>query len=188
MTKPPTATLLLLALTAGALVVALYPRPPLPAEPLWPGVSEGDRRLSETRMLRHFAKALIADEVIGGRRPLLEAAALFGALNRLPPEPLPLSVADVDPSLWRIPARTDEERLCRQVVAWVSHRTPRDQADAAVARLAAEYRWEVHAQGAIRLPDLASLEWPHELLARVRKSLSETERKCLFDNPRRSGS
>jgi hypothetical protein len=188
MIKPQTVALLVLGLAAGTLVTALYPHPPQLAEPLWPGVSGGDRRLSETRMLRCFAKALIADEVIGGRQPLLEAAALFGALNRLPPEPLPLSVADVEKSVWGIPSRTDEERLCRQVVAWVSHRMPRDQADAAVARLAAEYRWELHAQGAIRLPDPASLESPQELLARVRKGLREKERQNLFGNPRQGAS
>jgi len=188
MKKPRTATLLVFALAGGALVSALCPRSTYPADSLEFGVSDVERRLAETRMILQCAKGLITQEVIQGRQPLLDAAALFGALNRLSPDPRGLWVSDVDNSQWRFPAGTDEEKLCRQVVAWVSHRTLPDQADAVVARLAAEYRWELHTRGAIGLPDPAGLEPVQELLARVRKGLTESELQCLFGNPRQRGS
>src|SRR5262249_30190005 len=78
-----------LALTlAGAVAVVCCPRTPDPAEVPPPAEAEVlAERVPETAVLRVNAKKLIAREVVAGRRSLLEAAALFRELNRLPPEP-----------------------------------------------------------------------------------------------------
>jgi hypothetical protein len=120
--------------------------------------------------LRCRAKELLAEEVAAGRRSLWEAAALFGALNRLPPEPGgPLAFEDAEVS---IPTATEAGRLCSQVARWVLIRPGRSLAEsrAAVARLVTEFRAELRARGGIRLPDPAGLEPAESLIARVRPS------------------
>jgi hypothetical protein len=55
---------------------------------------------------------------------------------------------------------TDEERLCRQVVAWADRLLWWEDSPAraaVVARLEAEYRAERRRHGAVRLPDPAAL-------------------------------
>jgi hypothetical protein len=168
-----------LALTlAGFVAFALLGRTPGPEAPP-PPAGEADP-LPEGLALRLRAKQQLAREVVAGRRPLVEAAALFGALNRLPPAAAEPARADAYVSALRVPVRTDEERLCRQVVEWVHRLLLREaspeRADEVVARLEAEFLRERRAHGAVRLPDPATLEPVEDLLAQARAWIAEHER------------
>jgi hypothetical protein len=124
----------------------------------------------------------LAREVAAGQRSLVEAAALFRELNRLSPDVSALTTPDFDPSPLSDPVHTKEERLCRQVVQWVDTlrlvASP-EYADAAVARLNAEYR-ELRKHGEIRLPDSSSLPSNQTLLEFARKAMPEVERRALL--------
>jgi hypothetical protein len=174
---------LAVALTA-AVVVAFCPHRPESAES--PLLAEPEVVLEgfpEAVILRDLAKKRIAREVADGRRSLVEAAALFGALNRHPPQVPPLDLLDTLPWALSVPAHTEDERLCRQVVQWVEglrlSGLP-DSAEAAVARLNAEYQQELRRHGAIRLPDPSTLPPAQELLDQTRAALTEAERQALF--------
>ena len=180
-----------LALTlVGAVAVVCCPRTPDPAEVTPPAETEAlAEGVPEAAVLRVNAKKLIAREVAAGRRSLVEAAALFGALNRLPPRSTDLARQDLHHD-WalRVPARTEEERLCRQVVEWVDglRRSESPESVAAtVARLTAEFREELRRHGAIRLPDPSSLPSAKELLDQARKAMTEVERKAILSPPGR---
>jgi hypothetical protein len=165
----------LLALTlAGLVAFALLGRPPGPEAPPPPaGEAEPSPEIVASRLI---AKGQIAEDVAAGRRSLVEAAALFGALNRLPPlAPDPTLRDEWYPPPLRVPIRTNAERLCRQVADWVTPRLwekdPAREAEV-VARLEAEFREELRAHGAIRLPDPSALTPVQELLdaARARRA------------------
>ena len=137
--KTPVNTFLALLLICTPLVMFVR-CPPAPEQLTtdWPVDEPLAAGFPEIVTLRTLAKDRIAEDVVAGRRTLLEAAALFRELNRLPPEPLKPSW--IDPSL-RIPADTEEGWLCRQVIERVRlelRREP-DRAAAAVARLEAEF-------------------------------------------------
>jgi hypothetical protein len=164
----------LLALTlAGFLAFALLGRPPGPEAPP-PPAGEAEP-LPEIVASRLIAKGQIAEDVAAGRRSLVEAAALFGALNRLPPLAPDPALREWYPPPLRVPIRTDEERLCQQVADWVTRRFwekgPAREAEV-VVRLEAEFREERRAHGAIRLPDPSALTPVQELLdaARARRA------------------
>jgi hypothetical protein len=100
----------------------------------------------------------------------VEAAALFGALNRLSPAVAEIPEAACRNAFIPIPARTAEERLCWQVACWVfaeQTRVWRGRVPAAVARLAAEFHQELRAHGQIRLPDPSTLEPVEAILGRA---------------------
>jgi hypothetical protein len=140
-----------------------------------------DEQISEVVILRILAKQHLTSEVAAGRQPLLEAAALFRELNRLPPA---LHPAD-HPSL---AGRSEEELLCRQVIAYVAARDgdwPESAAEVAVARLEAELREELRRHGAIHLPDPACLPSAPELLEQTRSRMTEAERRMML--PARRG-
>ena len=171
----------LAVLIAVALPVAFCRRAPGPDAPPGPArievLEEGQ---PETAALRVIAKEQIARAAAAGRRSLVESAALFGALNRLPP-----AVAEPPPGWYDsslpIPADTEADRLCRQVVAWVRvalHDEP-DRAAAAVARLEAEYFEELCERGAVRLPDPSSLTPVQELLEQARTGTTEPPRRAV---------
>jgi hypothetical protein len=187
---------------AGALTLVCTRHPAEPDETASAVESElgpAGERLPEMMFVRIWAKNLVAREVIEGRRSLVEAASLFGALNRLPPESPPLALLDangpvwhsrvrtederhVDPPAWPFPLGTDEDRLCRQVVVWVDRLLideARERADAAVARLVTEYGEELHRHGAIRLPDPASVESVEALLRRSREGWASQQRPVV---------
>jgi len=167
---------------AIALPVAFCRRAPGPDQPPEPPGPEMAAPAADTVALRIVAKDQLAREVADGRRSLWVAAALFGELNRLPPEP--------DRPAWinssvSIPADTAEGALCRQVIERVDtalHLEP-DRAAAAVARLEAEFFAELRTRGAIRLPDPLSLESVEEILKRARASLSEQQRRAILGSP-----
>jgi hypothetical protein len=168
---------LALALAAGALPLALsrcrLPEdlPPPPSDTI-EQVEEG---YSEAQALRLVAKDRIAHDTAAGRLSLLQAAALFRELNRL--SPAPAQPTRVDSSLG-IPADSEEAWLCRQVAAHVrvALRADPARAEAAVARLEAEFFAELRTHGTIRLPDPAALEPVHDLLERTRAQLAEQQR------------
>jgi hypothetical protein len=172
-----------LALTlAAAVAVVCCPRWPEPAEPDVPPQAEFFEALvPEAMALRIRAKHLIAREVAAGRRGLVEAAALFGALNRLPPKSVELPNLDAIDASLRLPKRTDAERLCWLVIAHVKavlNEEPPDRVAAVVARLEAEFWEELRRHGVLRLPDPSTLPSAQELLERAQKAMTETERKA----------
>jgi len=119
-----------------------------------------DAAAPETAEWRIRLKTPMARTVAAGRVSLFEAAAWFGALNRPPPEsafPLARDRADIPLTA---PVRTDDERLCLQVIDRV-HRLPREGApdcvDAVLRRLEAEYRAQQDKHGSVRLPDPSTL-------------------------------
>jgi hypothetical protein len=181
-------SLLLASVLTGALVVVFCPHVPDPAEGITPPETEAlAEGFPETVVLRVAAKRQIAREVAAGRRSLVEAAALFGALNRLPPETARLSLSDAYPSPLSAPAQTEDERLCRQVIEWVDYmlRTESDErAAAGVARLNEEFQENLRRHGTVRLPDPSALPPAQEILAWVRGALTEAERRALVP-PRR---
>jgi hypothetical protein len=139
----------------------------------------------ETIALRGWAKDQIAREVAAGRRRLLDAAALYGELNRLPPV-ADFSLQDVDNSPKSDPVGADAERLCRQVMTWVEQRVIReapDQASPVMDRLEAELRAALQEQGGIRLPGRSSLPPMREVLEQARSRMTAAQRPA----PTRSG-
>jgi hypothetical protein len=173
---------------ACALAATFVRCPPEPAHPPLPPVGDAEARARATGYLdivpmRWQAKDVIAHEVIAGRRSLLQAASLFGELDRLAPERVyPVRADNADESLG-IPVRNQAERLCRYVIAHVRtelrHETPA-RAEAVLARLAAEFFAEREAHGAIRLPDPATLEPVHQLLERAWRELPEERRRAVL--------
>jgi hypothetical protein len=104
---------------------------------------------------RLAVKRRLAREVAAGQRPLAEAAALFAALNRVPPAvpvPDPVYLNDTIP----LPTRTPAEKACWQVASWVNgldaHR--RRGQPPATERLAAEVERMIRDHGAVRLPEV----------------------------------
>jgi hypothetical protein len=169
-----------------ALPVAFCRRPPesdsLPplgeAEPpaaAWPDLLAG-----------HCARARLARDAAAGRRTLAEAAALFRELNRRPPATAPPADADPNGPPLTIPLDTEEGRLCRQVIlsAYYALRSEAPgRADAAVARLEAEFFAERRAHGALRLPDPVMLEPVEEVLKQARLWIAEQERRAARTVP-----
>jgi hypothetical protein len=158
-----------LSFSATCLTIIFSQYPPATNESARPGVSEAETQsVSELIALRIVAKNRIAREVIAHRLSLVQAAALFGALDRLPPPALnpPRSV----------PAATEEERLCRQVVVYVRSLVAERDRAAALARLDAEFKAERDKGDLIHLSDESSLPPVQELLEQARVELADTLR------------
>ncbi len=172
----------------GALTTVLWLLPDGPAEDTLPASAEWPSSgFPETVPLRVLAKQLLAREAAEGRRSLLEAAALYGALNRIPPETAP--VAPELQSLFApklsapLPGDTEEERLCQQVIAHLNavlSDQPLSERQAAVDRLEAQFREELRRHGGIRLPDPSSLTPVEQLFEQIRKGLTPAERQAMF--------
>jgi hypothetical protein len=142
-----------------------------------PAPGESTEKLCERVACRVFAKELLTREVIAGRRSLFEAAALFGALNQLPP----LAWASPGPAA----GPTDEERLCRQVIARVAgalFERPAE-AKAVTERLEAELSEELRKRGVIRLPCASSVGPVEELMARARVAYEAQRGTCALGPP-----
>jgi hypothetical protein len=170
--------LILLTLALAGSVAAVVGRraaePDQPDPCPWDQVA--DEQVPEAVILRILAKQHLTREVAAGRQPLLESAALFRELNRLPPA---LHPAD-HPSL---AGHSEEELLCRQVIAYVAARDgdwPESAAEAAVARLEAELLEELRRHGGVQLPDPAGLPWATDLLEQARATMTEAERWACF--------
>jgi hypothetical protein len=122
--------------------------------------------------LRILAKQLVAADAAAGRRSLVEAAALFAALDDLPPAVVvvddPWHAGQVLPHL---PGRTAAERRCVQVMAYalgLDYGEPSWSARAAVVRLEAEYRRELANPAPLQLPGPVSRATVEDILAQVR--------------------
>jgi hypothetical protein len=97
---------------------------------------------------RIAVKDLIIADVLAHRTSLIEAAAEFRRLNADEPKYM-------DVLRESFPSRSDEECLCRNVLAYVSmsgRRQP-ERIKAEVARLEAELREATDADGRVSLPD-----------------------------------
>jgi hypothetical protein len=176
-------TAIALAVVA-ALVLALWSaRSGRPRTPPAPELSR--EALCERVACRVFAKDLVARELIAGKRSLFEAAALFGALNRLPPEARDLPDLDELSGGQRAPARSGEERLCRQVIAWVPGvlRGRPGEAKDVTDRLEAELSEELRERGVIRLPRASSVGPVEDLMARARVEYESQRGTCALGQP-----
>jgi hypothetical protein len=166
---------------AVALPVAYCRHPSKPDAPSPPGEAAPPAAEGPDLLAGHRARARLARDAAAGRRTLAEAAALFRELNRRPPEVMaPAQAVPGDPPL-TIPLDTEEGRLCRQVIVHAYHALHEEapgRADAAVARLEAEFFAERRAHGTIRLPDPATLEPVEELLQQARAWIAEHERRA----------
>jgi hypothetical protein len=167
-------SLILAVIVTGVAALALTRRPAAPDVPHPAEVGAAGDASREVQ-LRIFAKVLVADEVAAGRRSLPEAAALFAALNRLPPGPV------ADPHLpfrtWsrHLPDRTAEQQLCLQVIGYVAMADTKDAAAiaAAVARLEEVFAGELRRYGVIRLP-AAPAAAADEFMERARAGLDRS--------------
>jgi hypothetical protein len=130
--------------------------------------------------VRSLARTRLALEAATGRRSLLEAAALYRQLNRLPPRASPPRFVDRGDPRADLPLGSEEALLCRQVVIYADaalREERRDrEAEAAVTRLGAEFYAELRARGTVRLPEPATLGPIHELLEQARARLAEQQR------------
>jgi hypothetical protein len=119
------------------------PQAPLAGEQAGRADTLEQRRQAVLR--RHREQEHIVRELAAGRRTLLEAAADFRALS-LGEMPLGRPLHDT------YPADTEEERLCRWVIAYLRTSLEDEPGAAELAtRLEAELRQHVR-QGTLRLP------------------------------------
>jgi hypothetical protein len=105
------------------------------------------------------ARRLVAREAAAGRRSLADAAALFVALNRLPP------AVDLSRGFQYRNEPTAEDRACRQVIVWADDPAFPEGAEHLEAEFAALRR-----RGPVRLPAAEAVEPLAALLARARDS------------------
>jgi hypothetical protein len=100
-------------------------------------------------LLRRIAqRRRVTQDLIAGRLTLLEATAEFRRLRRMTPDFL-----DRFHSLY--PGATEEERVCRGLIAWVRAEliVQPDQAEARAARFEAELQDHLNRNGTLLLPD-----------------------------------
>jgi len=165
-------------IVAGSLAGTFMCRPTEVDQATMPLPDGAEDPAPETERLRIAVKEQITHDVFAGRRSLVEAAALFGELNRLPPALL--DVADDHFSPLPVVDRTAEEYLCRQVVSWADRTLTKeapDRAEEFTGRLVAEYQELRRRSGAVRLPDPSTLESAMDLLRDVRTRVTEQDER-----------
>jgi hypothetical protein len=99
---------------------------------------------------RILEKERVAQELVDGRLTLFEAATIFRRLNAAPPR-------STAPLALYHPGDSEEERLCRHVIAWVRTRMVRRSpylADVLASRLEEELSRHKARHGAVILPDV----------------------------------
>jgi hypothetical protein len=133
----------------------------------------------EAIWLSPIVRDRLARDVIDGRRSLIAAASLFGELNRLQGRPTVPPWEDPVFAALRLSGNSPNARLCQQVEIWVrvALRDDPTRREAVLARLDREFRAAPREHGDIRLPDAARLEPVEQLLAEVRDTLPERERR-----------
>lgn len=134
-----------------------------------PAIDERAGPETEALVLRIRAKDRIVEDLVLGRRPLVEAAALFRELDRVPPQAKYLAVPDPDPPL-RLASPTEEEWYCNAVITYARNSLrvmQPDQAEAVTGRLVAEFWAERCERGEVRLPVVTAPEPVRELLKRA---------------------
>jgi hypothetical protein len=157
---------ILVGLLIGLLTFIAVWRPPEQAPSAVVSIDDESPRL---RILGMMAMSEVAGDAAAGRRSLAEAAALFGELGRLEPPATDLARVSPYDSL-----PTHEERLCRQVIAWVDYHMFLSglPAGVVVSRLEAELR-QLKEHGPIRLPDAATRGSIEDLLGHARDRFAE---------------
>ena len=171
--RPSLVQALVLALCLLAALTVVRPT----ADPTESPVAGSEELSPSTMSARLFAKMLVAADAAAGRLSLVEAAALFRELHRLPPGPLPIQSV-LENRCWskHLPDRTEDEQLCLWVIGYIFGQPddglPSGSA-AAVQRLEAEFAEEL-SRGNIRLPAVppAAIE---ELIDRARRELARTQ-------------
>jgi hypothetical protein len=131
-----------------------------------PAIDERAGPESEALVLRIRAKDRIVEDLVLGRRSLVEAAALFRELDRLPPQAKYLAIPDPDPPL-RLVSPTEEEQYCTAVITYARNSLrvmQPDQAEAVTGRLVTEFWAERCERGEVRLPVVTAPEPVRELL------------------------
>jgi hypothetical protein len=155
-----------LALVALGLVRVGYRAVPEDQGPVWedpdagPDATEEARRAERLDRLRPVIlwasgqRAALASDLVAGRLTLLQAAAGFRAVEQIKEmyvRPVPLD----------FPGKTEEERLCRQVLAYAEQRLRDEPGQAAVVeRLRQELQERLDRDGAVRLPAPPDLGHP----------------------------
>lgn len=179
-----------LALTAALMAagVVLIKRPTgEPAESAGPEPVDTQvaQPWSESMQLSPFARAMLIQDVIDGRRTLLQAATLFRELHLRNGQrwDRPWVVL----AGFRLPRGTPGERLCQQIEAWVRGALENDpeRCEAVLSRLEKELRDAPREHGEICLPDPAGLQSVEQLLADARESLTELQRRNIERSLRR---
>jgi hypothetical protein len=130
-----------------------------PDWPRWLGVRRAsassvkggiERSASNEALLRRIAaKDQVTDRLLAGDLTLLQAAAWFRRLNDDPPH-LPTDYS-------KLPGESEEEKVCRQVIAWAGHRlglqgVAASEADGTVRRLEDELDGRLRRDGRVELP------------------------------------
>jgi hypothetical protein len=103
---------------------------------------------TEVARRRIEEKHAVIGRLVAGQLSLVQAAALFRQLDATPEDcPGP------DRSAWS--GRSEEEKLCRQVIHWARNEARHTSAepDALVARLGAELAEALARDGSVHLPD-----------------------------------
>jgi hypothetical protein len=123
----------------------------------------------EVTVRRIRAKERIVEDLARGRYSLLEAAALFRELDRVPPEatyPAPYP----SPAL-ELESPTEDERYCIVVITYARNSlvgSEPERARALTERLVVEFWAERRGRGDVRLPDVPAGELVRELWERAR--------------------
>jgi hypothetical protein len=142
---------LLVAVVLSAALAALAGPGRRLGRPAPPGAVEGQREARLERQLRvarrrSDAKDRVVRRLLAGWLTLPQAAALFGRLNERPED-----CPGQDGYLW--PGASQEEKLCRQVIAWAREVGRAEAVSAkAVARLERELEALLGRPGGVRLP------------------------------------
>jgi hypothetical protein len=127
--------------------------------------------------LRIRAKELLVEDLAAGKRSLLQTAALFRELDRIPPavsRPDPV----IDPPI-RFENPTEDEWQCLWVLAYTRtllQVTHPDREASVTDRLVKEFEAERRDVGTVRLPDPQSLEPVPTVLARAREGFEADRR------------
>jgi hypothetical protein len=134
-----------------------------------PTIDERAPPEAEVLVLRIRAKNRIVEDLVHCRRSLVEAAALFRELDRVPPQAKYLAILVHDPPL-RLASPTEAEQYCNAVITYARNSlrvNQPDQAEAVTGRLVAEFWAERCERGEVRLPEATAPEQVRELLGRA---------------------
>jgi hypothetical protein len=127
--------------------------------------------------LRIRAKEQLVEDLAAGKRTLLQTAALFRELDRIPPavsRPDPV----IDPPI-RLENPTEDEWQCLWVLAYTRtllQVTHPDREVSVTDRLVKEFEVERRDRGTVRLPDPQPLGSVSAILARSREDLEADRR------------
>jgi hypothetical protein len=140
-------------LAAAALAGVVF-RPP-PASPHDPVASPVPQEETQGKLWRLREKEGVARDLVAGRLTLLDAAARFRALDRVPPAHRPGRAAELALGL-DLPHAGETDWRCLEVISWahaVSGKQPPGRERAVIDRFMAEFRAAGGGAGTLRIPD-----------------------------------